>query len=367
MVDVLHAGEFDQGRVTPARDNALLEALRRTPWEHVRAVLHAHAAPGDPADRVATSLRLLGALGAAAELETMVKLASPVAPVEGVDREVRTQLQESLAELLRRDGRALYEVPKYFEEAYRPLWGPLARGVGGSGSVGALDPLARMLNRDRELDGLLLPQIGHLAGKAAEGSEWHIGLAVRGCLVDPRPGIRREAAIALGKLQDGESVGELIGLLDDDSSGVRKSALWALRAISGQDLGDQPTRWRAWYLEELQWWREVYPGVLETLRRGEPDEIGPAVAEMSLRSLFRHSMATDLASLLQHERPEIRLRACVALRELDSMAVARELVAALSDEDGAVREAACEALRAASDYTLPPEPELWIEALAIEP
>lgn len=366
-IEVLRDGEFERGPVTPPRGDALLEGLRQTPWEHVRDVIHANSAPGDPAEDVVASLRLLGSLGDAAELAYMIELASPADGSEEADAAVCDQLQESLAELLRRDARVLYELPKYLGEDHRALWRPLTGGVGESGSAGALDVLARMLDRDRELDGMLLPQIGRLAANPVAGREWQVGSAVRAFLMDPRAGIRREAALALGKLQDSESVEDLIRLLDDDSSGVRKSALWALRAISGQDLGEDPLRWRNWYLEELQWWREVYPGYLETLRYGEPEEIGPAVSQMCLRRLFRNLMAEDLAALLEHERPEIRLRACVALRELGSMAAARELVTALTDEDEAVREAAYEALRAASDYTLPPEPELWIEALGIDP
>ena len=101
----------------------------------------------------------------------------------------------------------------------------------------------------------------------------------------------------------------------------------------------------------------------KTRRPGLPPDV---VSELCLRHLFRHPMAADLAELLAHERPEIRVRACVALRELASLAAARELVGALDDEHAEVRQAALEALTAASGLELPPEPAPWIEALALD-
>jgi hypothetical protein len=367
MIDVLRTGECLGSELTEPMRQALMETLRRTPWDHVRGVLHASAAPGDAPEAVAASLVLLGALGDAAELEHVVALVSPAVDGTALDPELLAPFREAVAGLLRRDPRTVFELPRYFGAAHRAFWAPLSQAAGLSGNARALDPLARLLNQDPELDALLLTQIGLLADEAVPGTAWHVGLGVRGFLLDFRPGMRREAALTLGKLEDADSAGELIGLLEDENDGVRKSALWALRAIAGQDLGEDQRRWRDWYLQELDWWREDYQEIADTLRHGAPEEIGPAISELCLRRLFRHPMAADLAELLGHERPEIRVRACVALRELSSLAAARELVRALDDEHAEVRQAALEALAAASGLDLPPEPEPWIEALALDP
>jgi HEAT repeat protein len=369
LIGVLSADELQGSELTEPMRQALLEALRRTPWEHVRDALHASAAPGDASEAIATSVFLLGELGDAAELEHVVRLVSPGMERERADIDplLLPPFREAVTSLLRRDPRTVLELAQYFGREHRALWAPLSQAVGLSGNVRVLDPLARLLNQDPELDALLLAQIGRLAEKAAPGTEWHVGLAVRAFLLDSQPGMRREAALTLGKLEDAESAGELIGLLEDESDGVRKSALWALRAIAGQDLGEDPRRWLAWYLQEVDWWRADYRRIADTLRDGAPEEIGPAISELSLRRLFRHPMAADLASLLKHERPEIRARACVALRELEALAGARELVGALEDDHPEVRQAAAEALAASSGLHLPPEPEPWIEALALDP
>ena len=368
VIDVLCAGECLGSELTEPMRQALMETLRRTPWDHVRALIHAGVAPGDAPEAVAATLLLLGAIGDAGELAHVVALVSPASDGEGagVDPALLAPFRQSVADLLRRDPRTVLELPRYFAAEHRLLWAPLSQAVGLSGNARGLDQLARLLNQDPELDALLLPQIGKLAEQAAPGSAWHVGLAVRNFLLDSRPGMRREAALTLGKLEDAESAGELIGLLEDENDGVRKSALWALRAIAGQDLGLDPRRWRDWYLQELDWWHEDYRRVADTLRHGAPEEIGPAISELCLRHLFRHPMAADLALLLGHERPEIRVRACVALRELASLAAARELVGALDDDHAEVRQAALEALTAASGLELPPEPAPWIEALALD-
>ena len=369
MIDVLRTGECLESELSLPMREALMETLRRTPWDHVRGVIHASAAPGGAPEAVATALLLLGAIGDAAELEHVVALVAPAGGGAGADLDpaLLAPFRQSVADLLRRDPRAVHEIPRYFAAEHRSLWAPLCQAVGLSRNPRGLDPLARLLGQDRELDALLLPQIGRLAEEAAPGSAWHVGFAVRGFLLDSRSGMRREAALTLGKLEDADSTGELIGLLEDENDGVQKSALWALRAIAGQDLGQDPRRWRDWYLQELDWWREDYQEIADTLRHGAPEEIGPAISELCLRRLFRHPMAADLAELLGHERPEIRVRACVALRELSSLAAARELVGVLDDEHAEVRQAALEALAAASGLDLPPEPEPWIEALALDP
>jgi HEAT repeat protein len=235
--------------------------------------------------------------------------------------------------------------------------------VGRSRQAAALDQLAAVLGRDPDLDGLVLTQMGRLGGLADPLEAWDVCYAVRGFLDDRRTGVRREAIVTLGKLRDGEATPQLLALLDDEQAGLRKSALWALKEITGIDLGEDPARWRAWYREELVWWEQDYPGVVEVLRHGSPEEIGPAVATLTLKRLFRNSIADDLKQLLSHEAPELRVRACVALRELGSHVPVVDLTAALNDPDEKVRAAALDALRAITGLDLPADHDRWVEAL----
>jgi HEAT repeat protein len=72
---------------------------------------------------------------------------------------------------------------------------------------------------------------------------------------DHEPGVRREAAAAMGRAKQRRFVPVLIRLLDDQL-GVRRAALAALTEIAGKDIGqtggarsvpEQVARWKSWY------------------------------------------------------------------------------------------------------------------------
>jgi hypothetical protein len=68
-------------------------------------------------------------------------------------------------------------------------------------------------------------------------------------LGDDRIGVRRAAALALGEIGPGarEAVPTLIQALGDESSLMRQAAVKALRAITGQDFGEDAERWQQWW------------------------------------------------------------------------------------------------------------------------
>ena len=80
--------------------------------------------------------------------------------------------------------------------------------------------------------------------------------------------VRMVAADALGKIGDPTAVPRLIETLEDERPAVRESALYALRAITGEDLGFDPTgsegdrgkRVRAW----RDWWSKNRSRLLGT-------------------------------------------------------------------------------------------------------
>lgn len=358
MVAALGTDAYDLGELSTARRTTLVEALRRAPRERARAAILENA--GEAAGQLASMLGLLEEVGSAEDVEPMIALVVAQDPPEPATLEA---LEGALARIFESDPRALHLLRDLFREQHRPVWQQLASSVGRSRQAAALDQLAGVLGRDPDLDGLVLTQMGRLGGLADPLEAWDVCYTVRGFLDDPRPGVRREAIVTLGKLRDGEATGRLLELLDDEQAGLRKSALWALKEITGIDLGEDPPRWRAWYREELDWWEQDYPGVVDVLRHGSPEEIGPAVATLTLKRLFRNRIADDLKQLLSHEAPELRVRACVALRELGSHVPVVDLTAALNDPDEKVRAAALDALRAITGLDLPADHDRWVEAL----
>jgi hypothetical protein len=74
--------------------------------------------------------------------------------------------------------------------------------------------------------------------------EWFTGR-----LTHPKSRVRQRAARALGSLGDSRAVEPLIAALDDEDADVREQAAAALSQITGQQLGTDQARWRAWHRE----------------------------------------------------------------------------------------------------------------------
>jgi HEAT repeat protein len=64
-------------------------------------------------------------------------------------------------------------------------------------------------------------------------------------LDDPFPGVRAGAAQSLGALGDRRAIPSLISLLHDER--ITADTSEALRKLTGQDFGDNPAAWQAWW------------------------------------------------------------------------------------------------------------------------
>jgi len=69
-------------------------------------------------------------------------------------------------------------------------------------------------------------------------------------LKDENPSVRRCAACALGSQKDPRAAEPLIRVLEEDKTdSVRTTAATALSKITGNNLGDNPEKWRNWWEE----------------------------------------------------------------------------------------------------------------------
>ena len=68
-------------------------------------------------------------------------------------------------------------------------------------------------------------------------------------LADDHPRVRWESAWALGRIGAPEAVPDLIAALEDESEDVRWFSSWSLRTITGEDFGQDPVQWQAWWDE----------------------------------------------------------------------------------------------------------------------
>lgn len=79
---------------------------------------------------------------------------------------------------------------------------------------------------------------------------------LRAKLADPHPEVRRAAALAFATREDRSSLGELVLLLEDHDPLVVRAARTALRTLTGQDFGPEPTATPAQRARVIASWRD---------------------------------------------------------------------------------------------------------------
>jgi HEAT repeat protein len=216
-----------------------------------------------------------------------------------------------------------------------------------------------MLGRDRDLDLVLLPQIASLSESAVGGLSQDQFSWIRPFLADEDWRVRREAALALGRMQDHRSYEELVGCLSDEQRLVQQAGLWALRRMSGKNFDDDAAGWRSWFAEESHWFETRGVVLIESLRDADPAIVIDAVRELVQRPLFKHETAEALAVTLRNPNPLVVTGAAAALAELGSVRAVRPLCEALSSSDGGARRAAHAALVRLTGHTWPLDSDEW--------
>ena len=66
-------------------------------------------------------------------------------------------------------------------------------------------------------------------------------------LKDADPDMKKKVIEVLRKIKDPRAIEPLIGLLGDENLAVRLKAAWALRKITGQRYGQDPSSWQDWW------------------------------------------------------------------------------------------------------------------------
>jgi len=308
------------------------------------------------------ALELLRWHAEAAQLPLLARLAAGEEDSPPAEDSLGDVFQAAVVDLVRRDPRAFDELPRAAGE-FEALRGRLIRAVGAAADPAGLEWLAIQLDR-AGMTGLALQQIRRVAPRASLAELTAVAEAVRPCLRSEDPAQRVHAARALGAIGDPEAVAELISMLEEDGRGDRGAACAALRELSGRKLPERVEAWRRWHEEELRWLRDESAAALDQLSSANDAEVVAAVRTLSARSLRRDHWATQLARLLAtHGSAVVRGQVCLGLARLGSRVVAEDLVLALGDPEPSVRSAASTALRRVTGLSLPPDPDVWSEAL----
>ena len=117
----------------------------------------------------------------------------------------------------------------------------------GPFSVERRKMVAGLLPQDKAGLGRISPL--HLITAAEVAKEWPIPEALPSLRITAAhigPFIRRNSIDALGRLKDTGAIPVLIGRMKDDVPSIRKAAMNALRAITGNDLPRSEEDWIAW-------------------------------------------------------------------------------------------------------------------------
>ena len=178
-----------------------------------------------------------------------------------------------------------------------------------------------------------------------------------------RARLRKQAALALGKLQDIESVETLIEFLDDENRGVSGNAYWALKNITGLRFPPESQRWKIWWKNESENALEKRRQLLLTLRTGSRKEMLGALRDAGKIRLGKKEVVGILVDFLEHGDPEIRKLSCLSLARLKARNALTKILPLLTEHNLEVKEAAHSALKEITGIDLPPDPDEWEKAL----
>lgn len=361
VLGLLSGSIGELGPLPPAERELLHSLVLSWPSEPALTAL-LEALPADPSlDERLTALTLVGEVGGPGAIKAVVRTCVALAPELHAHPLVMEGLERALVRILRNDPGAHGELRRLLEhdELGSALTERAAAALGTIGRARGLQLLEWMLGREERLDRVVLAAIGELEPFDDPRAVAQASNAARRYLLSVHPELRRQAALALGSLEDGESVPELLDLLKDGDARVRRSVGIALSRISGLDASTRPEAWMHWFEGEVHWFEtegETLHGDL-----GSPDRtrVVAALRILSMHPLHRAVLSEEIQALLPHDEPAVAAAACAALARLRDVAAFSALLVALEDEREVVRKAAHTALMSLTGTTLGPEPRAW--------
>lgn len=330
--------DADVGPLTEDTLECVRDALRATPEETRRFLAEAYLS--GTVERTA-GLELFAFVATVEDLGYVVNLGTTGEPSGAV----RRTLREALGAILAREEGAYDKLEQIVVEAAPPDQPLLIAGLTAASTGASAATLSRLLQDERVPNAFVIRAFGDLGERALTAVDDSTTAQLRWYLESIDTDHQREAALAVGKLGDHESLPLLVDLLDAEDAGVRANAAWSLRRISCRSQRSSD-RWAQWYEREHDWWVAWYPAILERAHRGRTavavlSELGKVVYHPT----FRHAITKDLVPFLQHDDPAVRAGVCPILVELGSAHGLAPLIEAFEGEaDPAVQDTLARAL-----------------------
>jgi hypothetical protein len=328
-----------------AQRETLLEGIAHSGRGAVRAFLEPRVQETVSTDERAAIVELCGRIGTGADVE-LVMLAAAPNPRAPIDGRVRQALAAAMSGILGRDERAVGAFGWWIRRSSTEIAATIVVGAAEHPTEALVTVLTGCLGLDRGLDPVLLSAIGRVGDALDEPVSEEVAREIEAYLELDEPALVREAALALGRLEDFDAAAELIPLLEHGERGVREAASWALGRLSGMNFRCDVARWSSWLRAEELWFEEEIAGLASRLEEGESPAVLRALGEVSVHRFQRHRLAQEVGVALENEDPLVRRIACVCLARLGSPAARVGLVRALDDPDASVAAAAHAALGA---------------------
>ncbi len=311
----------------------------------VRAYLARLAGRELPESARDTALLVLGEMGTALDVRTVVQLGAAPDPDVPVTRAIRVAATEALARIIARDPKSLWRLSGAFGEAHEGLLAAFPAAIRLAHPPEGLQVLTDLLGLAPEADALILAEIG-LFGEAVPGVVDPMTLeSVRAYLGRTDARLVHGAALAVRRLDDTRSVPELLRLLGHHDANVRRSADLALRRITGRHFHGDQERWHAWHVEQQRWWWHDAPRLINDLSAGERGVVARALNEMSTHRIYRADLEPALVGALTDLDSGVVVLACSVIGKLGSRSAIPELNELLESPDSTVATAAQGAIR----------------------
>lgn len=348
----------------PQRD-LLLSGMERLRPAALRSAIEARLskAPDEYATRLA-AVHVFGTFGSAADVARLVALAPrDPASEKTILREAREPLRSACTKIMKRDARAITALGDVLGRSDTSTATVLIDAIGSSQDPRALGALFAATPQQPDLG----PQIASFASKIGASTDGALNREFTQWLLaqlcTARPEYARTLLQAVGVLDDGSNVPALIDQLSSRDAGIRDSALWALRKISGLAFPADRTAWLAWSRGEADWHTSVRPHLRLALASGEPKLVVPALRSYGEHRTRRTELAHEVERALADRHAEIRCLACSVLQQIGAVSSSAALTGALQDSDPGVAEAAWKALKAITGLDLPRDPNRIREIL----
>ena len=222
-------------------------------------------------------LELLGAVGEGRDFSLLCQAIRRADPEEDPDPDLARAFRGSVCAILRRDVTAFPAVRALLHSESAAIRYRLVGALADTQSPSALEILSAALGAHPEEDAELLTEIARMAASIDLPVDGRVPPSLRLYLHGDDPNLARAAALALGRMEDSDSIPDLVDLLRHPDKDLARAAHEALQSIAGADLLPDPERWRGWLRSEAAWFAQVAP---------RPDPIEDIEAEVLAEGLL---------------------------------------------------------------------------------